>query len=179
MGHSFGGRISINYASQHPEIQKIVLIDSAGITPRRSLKYYYKVYSYKAIKRISLALFGEKKGKKIIEKSLKKRGSADYKAASPRMRAIMSKCVNEDLRKKMPDIKASSLLVWGENDTATPLSDAKIMEKNISDSGLVVFQNAGHYSFLDNPSRFKAVVRSFFKDELEQGLKLKNIEQNS
>ena len=75
----------------------------------------------------------------------------------------MSKCVNEDLKHVMPKIKAPTLLVWGVEDTATPLSDAKIMEKLIPDAGLVAFDNCGHYSFLDNPIGFKAVIKSFFK----------------
>lgn len=172
IGHSFGGRTIIAMVSKSsPDLfNKIVLVDSAGITPKHSLKYYYKVYSYKALKKIALTLFGEEKGKKIIEKNLKKKGSADYQAASPKMRAIMSKCVNEDLKKRLSEIKVPALLIWGENDTATPISDARIMEKLIPDAGLVSFPNCGHYSFLDNPIGFKAVVREFFKDELKQSL---------
>ena len=170
IGHSFGGRTIIAMASKSPKekFNKIVLVDSAGITPKRSLKYYYKVYSYKALKKIALTLLGEDKGKEFIEKSLKKRGSSDYQASSPKMRAIMSKCINEDLRKRFPDIHQPTLLIWGENDSATPLSDAKIMEKFIPDAGLVAFPDCGHYSFLDNPLGFKAVIREFFKPELTQ-----------
>lgn len=169
IGHSFGGRTSIAYASLHP-ITQLVLVDSSGITPKRSLKYYWKVYSYKFSKKLVFALFGEKKGKAYIEKMLKKKASADYQAASPKMRAIMSKCINEDLRNVMPSIKCPTLMIWGENDTATPLSDAKIMENKIKDSGIVSFPNCGHYSFLDNPFGFKAVIREFFKNQLTQPL---------
>ncbi len=95
-----------------------------------------------------------------------KAGSADYRNSSPRMRAVMSRCVNEDLRGVMPAIKASTLLVWGEKDTATPLSDARRMEKLIPDAGLVSFPGCGHYSFLDNPIGFRAVLREFLKKEL-------------
>lgn len=169
IGHSFGGRIIIAMVSKAPKdrFNKIVLIDSAGITPKRSLKYYYKVYSYKTFKKLALIFLGKDKGGKWIEKSLKKKGSADYQAASPKMRAIMSKCVNEDLSQRFPNIKVPTLLIWGENDTATPLSDAKQMEKGIPDAGLVSFPNCGHYSFLDNPMGFKAVIREFFKPELK------------
>jgi pimeloyl-ACP methyl ester carboxylesterase len=79
------------------------------------------------------------------------------------MRAILSKVVNEDLKHVMPNIKAPTLLIWGENDTATPLSDAKTMEKLIPDAGLVSFAGCGHYSFLDNPVQFAAVLTSFLK----------------
>lgn len=168
IGHSFGGRTILAMASEagSRKINKIVLVDAAGITPKRTLKYYYKVYSYKAFKKLVKTLLGNEKGQRLIEKRLKKKGSADYQSATPMMRAIMSKCINEDLRKRFPNIKASTLLIWGENDTATPVSDAKIMEKGIPDAGLVTFPNCGHYSFLDNPYGFKSVLREFFKPEL-------------
>lgn len=79
------------------------------------------------------------------------------------MRAILSRVVNEDLRSVMPGISAPTLLVWGENDTATPMRDARIMERLIPGAGLVSFPGCGHYSFLDNPVQFAAVLRSFLK----------------
>lgn len=160
IGHSFGGRVGILFASRN-EVDKLVLVDAAGVKPHRGLSYYYKVYSYKLFKKIVNTVFSEEKAKKIIEKKLKKRGSADYNQSSPRMRAVLSKVVNEDLKSVMPRIKCPTLLVWGENDTATPLSDAKIMERLIPDSGLVEFPGCGHYSFLDNPRQFAAVLTSF------------------
>jgi len=67
----------------------------------------------------------------------------------------------------MPSIKASTLLICGEEDTATPLSDAKTMENLIPDAGLVSFPGCGHYSFLDNPAGFRAVLREFLKSDLK------------
>lgn len=161
IGHSFGGRISILLSSRG-DVDKVLLVDSAGIKPKRSLSYYWKVYSFKAMKNAVMFLCGKKKGTEIADKLRGKKGSADYRNSSPRMRAIMSKCVNEDLKYAMPSIKAPVLLVWGEDDTATPLSDAQTMKKLIPDAGLVSFPGCGHYSFLDNPFGFKAVVTSFF-----------------
>ena len=80
------------------------------------------------------------------------------------MRSVMSICVNEDLKYLLPAVKAPTLLVWGEEDTATPISDAVTMEKLIPDAGIVKFPGCGHYSFLDNPVGFKTVMKSFFKD---------------
>lgn len=161
VGHSFGGRISILLSSRG-DVDKVLLVDSAGIKPKRSLSYYWKVYSFKAMKNTVMLLCGKKKGSEIVDKLRGKKGSADYRNSSPRMRAIMSKCVNEDLKYAMPSIKAPVLLVWGEDDTATPLSDAQTMKELIPNAGLVSFPGCGHYSFLDNPFGFKAVVSSFF-----------------
>lgn len=161
VGHSFGGRISILLSSRG-DVDKVLLVDSAGIKPKRSLSYYWKVYSFKAMKNAMLLLLGKEKGRQAVEKMRGKKGSADYRNSSPRMRAIMSRCVNEDLKHVMPSIKAPVLLVWGEDDTATPLSDAETMKRLIPNAGIVSFPGCGHYSFLDNPFGFKAVVSSFF-----------------
>lgn len=160
IGHSFGGRVSILVASKN-KISKMVLVDAAGIKAHHSLKYYLKVYSFKTAKRILPFILGKKQADKIIDAWRGKAGSADYRQSSPMMRAVMSICVNEDLKEVMPSIKAPTLLIWGENDTATPISDAKTMERLIPDAGLVSFPECGHYSFLDNPGQFRAVIQSF------------------
>ncbi len=160
LGHSFGGRVGILYSSRH-KVDKLVLVDAAGVKPRRSLRYYLKVYTFKAGKMLTRIALGRKKAAERIERMRQKKGSADYAAASPMMRSILTKVVNEDLKAVMPSIQAPTLLIWGENDTATPLRDAKIMERLIPDAGLVSFPGCGHYSFLDNPYQFAAVLRCF------------------
>lgn len=162
IGHSFGGRVAILFSSRN-KVSKVVLVDAAGVKPSRSLKYYLKVYRFKLYKKLCYLIFGKEKGEQKIEQARKAKGSADYASASPRMRAILSKVVNEDLCHVMPDIKAPTLLIYGKNDTATPVKDAKKIEKLIPDSGLVVFEEAGHYSFLDRPGQFAGVITSFMK----------------
>jgi pimeloyl-ACP methyl ester carboxylesterase len=160
IGHSFGGRVAIIFASRNPA-SKVILVDAAGVKPRRSLRYYLKVWSFKALKRLAPLVFGKQKAAALIERRRTKAASADYNAASPVMRGTLSRVVNEDLRRFMPCITAPTLIVWGEKDTATPLRDAKIMERLIPDAGLVTFEGAGHYSFLERPAQFAAVLDSF------------------
>lgn len=160
LGHSFGGRVGILYASRNP-VDKLILVDAAGIKPKRSLNYYRKVYTFKLMKRLMYAFFGRDEAEGVSTRSAPKAGSSDYASASPMMRRILSKVVNEDLTDRLPLIKAPTLLIWGENDTATPLADAQKMERLIPDAGLVSFAGCGHYSFLDNPGQFAAVLRSF------------------
>lgn len=163
-GHSFGGRLSIKLGAREDlpfHIEKIVLFDAAGILPKRSLSYRLKVGSYKLGKRVlSLppvrALFPN-----ALENLRKGKGSADYAAASPVMRACLVKAVNEDLAPLLPHISAPTLLIWGEQDTATPLSDGIQMEQAIPDAGLVRLPGAGHFSFLDAFYTCDRAVRSF------------------
>lgn len=162
LGHSFGGRVGIVYASRNP-VGKLILVDAAGVKPRRTLRYYIKVYSFKAQKHLMRLVLGRKRAEERLDRLRAKAGSSDYRNSTPRMRAIMSRVVNEDLCHLMPRISAPTLLIWGSEDTATPIADAKKMERLIPGAALVSFEGAGHYSFLDRPAQFAAVLRSFLQ----------------
>lgn len=167
MGHSNGGRVIIHFSAKSEiSIRKIILIDSAGIKPRRPLKYYIKVYSFKLLKKLLTLPLLKKHSAALLEKARSMYGSSDYSKASPVMRQTLVRLVNEDLRHCLPEIKCPVLLIWGENDTATPVSDGKLMEKLIRDAGLVVFKNAGHFSYLDKLNDFLKVVTSFLKEDM-------------
>ena len=100
---------------------------------------------------------------KAVEAWQARQGSADYAAASPVMRGCLVKAVNEDLTPLFSKIDKEVLLIWGTLDDATPLSDALLMEKLKPDAGLVKIEGAGHFSWLDNPGLFNAVIRSYLK----------------
>jgi pimeloyl-ACP methyl ester carboxylesterase len=162
-GHSFGGRVIIklfDILAQNPDkktfkVEKIVLIDSAGIKPKKTTKAKIRQRLFKIAKHIF--------PKSIVAKMRKKMSSADFNAASEHMKKVLVKTVNLDLAELLPKISASTLLVWGENDTATPLADGKLMEEKIPDAGLVTIPNCGHYSFLENYPMFERVVKSYLK----------------
>lgn len=160
LGHSFGGRVGILLSSRN-KVRKLILVDAAGIKPRHSMKYYINVYTYKTVKHALPQLLGKTKGEEMLNRYRKRVGSSDYSSASVRMRQILSKVVNEDLTWALPKISCPTLLVWGTADTATPISDAHKMERLIPDAGLVEFPGVGHYSFLENPYQFAAVINSF------------------
>lgn len=166
IGHSYGGRIILklmNRTDRALDADKIVLIDAAGIKPRHGPGYYVKVYSYKAGKWV-LSLPGIRRMfPDAVENLRNKKGSADYRSASPVMRQTMVRAVNEDLTSCLPGIHAPTLLIWGELDTATPLSDGKLMEKTIPDAGLVVLAGAGHFSFADRWAQCSRVLDAFLK----------------
>lgn len=164
IGHSFGGRVIMKLVGELGYMPKnIVFVDSAGIKPKRGPKYYFKVYSYKLTKNIVNILFSEEKAKKIISDIRNKKGSSDYINANENMKSVFVNVVNEDLKYTLKNIKVPTLLIWGENDLDTPLKDAKIIEKNIPDSGLVILKGAGHFSYLDNLNEFLIILDNFLK----------------
>lgn len=166
IAHSFGGRVSIIFSNKYPDkVNKMILVDSGGLIKKRSLKYYYKVYSFKILKKIYLAFVSKEKHQEVLEKFYKKFGSQDFKNADGNLRKIFTKVVNQNLKEYLKNIKASTLLIWGENDKDTPVSFGKIMEKEIPDAGLIVFKNAGHFSYLDKLNDFCAIATNFLENE--------------
>ncbi len=167
LGHSYGGRIIIKLATRESipfVIDRIVLIDSAGVMPKRSFKQKLSIRRYKIKKKILNqkvihALFPE-----VIDDWNLRQGSEDYRRATPVMKSTLVKSVNEDLTELLPKIKQDTLLIWGDLDTATPIGDAKIMEEKIKNSGLCVLEGCGHYSFLEKPTQFLNIMRSYFKE---------------
>lgn len=162
VGHSHGGRIILYMAGTGLiSPKKIILFGSAGVVGKKSFKSRIKIRAFKAAKRM-LTLPGLKKPcAGLLKKTESKFGSADYRAASPVLRQTLVRAVNTDLCDVMPDIKASTLLIWGEKDTATPLANAHIMEKLIPDCGLCVLKGAGHYCFLERAYEAYAIIESF------------------
>lgn len=147
VGHSFGGRVAIMLSARHEiDIKKLILVDSAGVLPKRGLKYKYKVYKYKRLKKLVNA------GKESAEK-LDRYGSSDYKTLTPLMKQVFIKVVNQDLLPFATKINVQTLLIWGKKDKDTPLYMAKKLRKAISGSRLIVYQ-AGHYCYLDNYAEF-------------------------
>lgn len=169
IGHSNGGRMILNYAGRKlGNVHKIILIDSAGIVPKRKPTYYIRVYTFKFLKKLFQMMPQNETTKKIQKKALQKFGSADYQNSPEVLRKTMSIILNEDQKYLMSNIKVPTLLIWGEKDTATPVQDAKTMEKLIPDSGLVVYPEAGHYSYLDNLPQCLIVLDEFLKNDKKE-----------
>ncbi len=114
------------------------------------------------MKNVLKVFLSKDKYEKKLEEMRQKRGSKDYSSLSDdTMRQSFKQIINLDLTPNLKDITNSTLLVWGENDTDTPLYMAKIMENKITDSGLVVLENAGHFSYLDNTQKYLLVADNF------------------
>lgn len=163
--HSFGGRVlfKLNAKKELPFIiKKAVLIDSAGIMPKKTFKQKLSLRMYKAARCIMSTKVLHFLYPDAVENMRKKRGSADYNNATPTMRSTLVKVVNEDLEPLVSKLNCPTLLIWGDADTATPISDAELMEQLIPDAGLVVCEGAGHYSFLEQPVKVHGALKAFF-----------------
>ncbi len=164
MGHSHGGRVTMKLVADGKlNPQKIVLLDAAGLIPKKSFKQKARARNFKIVKKVLTVPLWEKYTEGLLQKARAHYGSADYNAAPEVLRKTLVKLVNTDIREILPNIKCPSLLIWGENDTATPLEDAKTIEKLIPDAGLCVIKGTGHFSFCEKPYEAHAILRSFIK----------------
>lgn len=146
---------------------KVLITGGAGMKPKRGLGYYRRLYTAKLLKAPFLLLPGSLREKSLawlrqtaVWKSL---GSGEYKELSGVMRETFVKTVTEYLEPTLPKIQQEVFLLWGENDDATPVYQAKRMDDRLKNSALVTIPDAGHYAFLDQPQKFLAIAKAYFE----------------
>jgi pimeloyl-ACP methyl ester carboxylesterase len=168
--HSFGGRVAIKLLSApgiRSRVDKVIFTGAAGIRPKRSISYYAKKYTAKTLKapfRLLPVSLEEKGLNRLRQTSVwKKLGSSDYQQLSGTMRETFVKTVTEYLESDVKKITHEVLLIWGKNDEATPVYQGEKMDDLLKNSALVLIENAGHYAFLDQKSRFLAILRSYLE----------------
>lgn len=167
IAHSFGGRVALLMSKMEPSvIQKQILTGCAGLPPKKSgmsklSSGIFHAISGVADNKLTRKIAGDTFIDKARDMMRNHFGSADYKNASPLMRETFQMVISQDLTDCLPFVKASTLLIWGENDTATPLWMGQAMEKGILDAGLVVFEGCGHFAYLEQYSRFLTVSNIF------------------
>lgn len=152
LGHSFGGKIALVYASVH-DVDKLVVFGSPFCKEIKELPLKTKVYKF--VKKTPILKVFTKPLANLI-------GSKDYKNSSGIMRSIMVKHVNLDITEEVKKIKAPTLIIWGDKDDAVNVSRAYELEKLIKDSGVVVYENATHYAYLERLNEIVIVLNKFF-----------------
>lgn len=151
IGHSFGGKISLLYASRY-EVKKLILF--ASPFKKEQEKLSLKAKTLKQLKKIP--------GLNKLENFAKKHiGSIDYKNASAMMRKILVNTVNLDITEDVKKIKCPTIIIWGTDDEAVDIERAYELEKLISDSGLIVYENRTHYAYLENLGQTINIMNSF------------------
>lgn len=149
IGHSFGGRIIITMAGFYKiRFKKIILMSSAGIKKKKTLKQKIKHKIYKLLKKL-VKILPKSKQEKYQNKLITIFGSNDYKQLDKNLRNTFINIVNEDLTKYLNNIIDETLIMWGDKDNITPISDAYIMNNLIKNSGLIAIKNTTHFFYIE------------------------------
>lgn len=152
VGHSFGGKIGLLYASKY-DVNKLVCLASPFCREVNKVSFKSKVL--KLMKKVPII-------NKLEEFAKKHMGSTDYRNASGVMRDILVGHVNLDIKEDVKKIKCPTLLIWGTMDEAVSIERAYELEKLISDAGLVVYDGCTHYAYLERLGQTINVLKSFF-----------------
>ncbi len=141
IGHSFGGRVAVFFASFEREmVDKLVLVSSAGIKPKRSLKFRFKLVKIKILK--------------LLKKDVSRFSSKDYFNLDDDMKKTFISIVTTHLEDYAKFIEAETLIIYGENDAETPIYMANRFHKLIKNSRLVIMKDAGHFPFIERKLTF-------------------------
>ena len=152
IGHSFGGRVAIILSSlKREKVNKLVLIGSAGMKPKWSLKRALKVQEFKIKRRLGL--------------DVSKFGSRDYLALSQEMREVFKTVVSTYLEDYAKQIECQTLIIYGEKDLETPVYMARRLKRLIKNSRLEIIKGAGHFCFIDSKIQVGKMINKFLWEE--------------
>jgi pimeloyl-ACP methyl ester carboxylesterase len=130
-GHSFGGSLGIYIAAKNPELISRLILCAPSY--KRELK---------TLKGVSLF-------KKIIPAGLKPFLYHIFLPGSdlgkfPHLEANFRKIVTQDLSPLSQKIKNPTLVLWGDQDSYTPVAGAQVLNAKIKSSKLKIFKGIGH-----------------------------------
>lgn len=159
LGHSFGGRIIIKgVGGGKLKAKKIILISPAGVSLFNLKKFLIRVVS--KVGKLLLYIPPVYFWKESIRKKFYKGIGSEY-LDNREMREIFGSVVSEDLAPYADNINSETLLIWGEKDLVTPLSDGKFLKNRIKNSKLEILQNSGHFSFVEEPKKVAQLIEGF------------------
>ncbi len=168
IAHSFGGRIATLMSAYYKDdIDKLILIDIAGIKPRKNIFKLLKLYTYKLLKKLKI-LLPRKKRSLYLKRLLNIFASSDYKVLDKSMQNSFKNIINEDLKYYFKYINQDCLIIWGKKDKETPLKDAIYINKKIKKSTLIIYPNATHYSYLECPILTNELITYFLEEEKKE-----------
>ncbi|MFI3229735.1 MAG: alpha/beta hydrolase [Bacillota bacterium] len=153
VGHSFGGRVAIYIAANYGFlVEKLILISSAGLIPKRGLRYKISTLNYKFRRKFNMPV--------------DMCGSSDYRALSGNIKRTFVNVINYNQRDMLNHILCPTLILWGKLDRETPLYMAKIINKSIKKSELFVFGEGGHFVYIDCYSAVMLQLKAFIGREI-------------
>ncbi|HEX7017410.1 MAG TPA: alpha/beta hydrolase [Patescibacteria group bacterium] len=162
VGHSFGGKVAALLAAEeekkHSGLSKMVIIDASGLpvdlTPKEQVVH--------TLSQLLPAFIKRQMSKKMKTSLLQKTGVAvDYQQANEYQQAVLKRIVRENISQTLKKIKVPTLVIWGANDQATPLTKGREFAAAIPGANLEIMTHSGHYPFLDETEKSINLLTTF------------------
>lgn len=141
IGHSFGGQLAVRFTTVFPQqVERLILIDSAGIRPFTS-KAKIKRLIFSTVAKLGKAVFPFEFGRVILHKLAREK---DYLYASPILRKTMQNVLEDEVLGDLAALQVTTCLIWGAQDSITPLTHGRLFAKNIPQNQLHIILGARH-----------------------------------
>jgi proline iminopeptidase len=182
MGHSDGGLMILNYASEHGDrVDGMILVDTpvgntskdSGRTKRMELRkgepwfdkafqafqkmptsqQEFETYIHEILPFFFSSTANLDKNREVFEKV-----TLSFDATRGRGQSDQS---SANLATFLPLMKIPTLIIVGNDDFICPPSAAEYLHREIPNSRLLVIENAGHFPWLEQPEQFFGGIRTF------------------
>lgn len=148
LGHSFGGSLSARFAIKYNQrLEKLFLV-AASCIRKKTLPKDVSSRISKIVKKLSFIPYYQLMRKALYKFVFKK---SDYANVEGVMKETYLKVIADDSSQKLYFIKVPTIILWGDKDTATPLEDARFINKKIQNSKLIIIPGVGHSVQLEAP----------------------------
>jgi len=179
VGNSFGGGVATLMGFMHPDkIKKLVLVDAAGYPQK--LPTVIRLGQVPGAGEMMKLMYGKwmikwNLGEVMYEKSAvtdeQLNAYYDRIRTEGAMDALISIVRGIDFNEyakyftRVPEIKAPTLIIWGDTDRWVPIESGYQLKRNIEDSTFVVIDRCGHMPQEELPDKTAELLMDFFQDK--------------
>ena len=164
LGNSLGGHISLLYALACPQkVASITLTGSSGLFESAMGSSFPKRGNYEFIREKTASTFHnpEVATKELVDEVF---DIVNDRNKGIRVVVTAKSAVRHNLKDKLQNITAPTLLIWGENDTITPPFVGEEFHKMIADSRLHFIPECGHAPMMEHPEQFNQILADFLEE---------------
>lgn len=162
VGHSFGGRVAVRVAANHPDLVSSVVLTGAPIArpPRPAVK---PKPGYRLVRWLNkVGVVSDDR----LEAARQKYGSTDYARAQGVMRQVLVGVLSEDYEPDVRRVTCPVRLVWGGEDRDVPMDVAELAASQFSDARLRVVDGVGHLLPTQRPEALREEIDKLLEGDV-------------
>lgn len=162
LGNSLGGHIGLYYTKHHPEkVEALVLTGSSGLYEKAMGDSFPKRGNYEYIEEKTKAVFynPDIATKELVDDVFK---IVNDRSAVIRTLSIAKSAIRHNMANDIPAMNQPTCLIWGKQDTVTPVEVAKDFHKLLPNSDLFWLDKCGHAAMMERPEEFNKTLHTWF-----------------